>query len=268
LAQDFGSHVVAARRSATTCSMIYLCQPCKLASQACGAACGGMQQCCGESCKTISECCRGVCNIFSSITQYPLGNYVMGTWAFMILVIAASGATVGKIAGGTSSYGINGTTIELGGVSDNCTAAQMFCFINIAFAFVHFVMAWYIQWRIKQKVNEDMGGDSRDDKIQGVDIPHATIAAAAQHIALYDIGFCLYFFLFFGIFGYNIYGIGDVADCTDAGSGWVGATIMICYTLGAGNYFFCWFCMQMCCGTKEKMKKKGGGPDAETVGAA
>jgi len=248
--------------------MIYLCQPCKLASQACGATCTGLQKVCGESCTAIQGACRGLCNIFTFITHYPLGGYVMGTWATMILVVVASGLTVQKIGAGTSSADTDGNSTSTSDdteVSDDCKNAQMFCFVNIALGIVHFAMSRYMQWRIKQKISADLERD-----IENEDIPHANIAAAARHIFMYDIGFCLYFFVFFGSLGYNIYGIGAVGNCTpDADYGWAAATMMILYGFGCSFYFFCWYCMQACCGSASKLKTKatgGGQPAAVAVG--
>lgn len=267
--------------------MIYLCQPCKLASQACGGACTGMQKMCGESCSAIQGLCRGACNIFTFITHYPLGGYVMGTWATMILVIVASGLTVTKIGAGTDVVGsststgtgtvaINSTTTiapsaapaSTTEVSDVCMEAQMFCFVNIALGVAHFVMSRYVQWRIKQKINAEMGGTAENDVLENADIPHAQIAQAARHIFMYDIGFCLYFFVFFGSLGYNLYSIGTVGNCTpDADWGWTAATMMILYGFGCSFYFFCWYCMQACCGAAKKGATKGQAVAAQAVGA-
>lgn len=208
----------------------------------------------------MQECCRSMCNMFNFITHYPLGYYVMGSFITMAGVLAAS---------------IN-TLINIKSTSAACKEAQTFFAVNCGLALIHAFMAFYIQWSIKQYVQKEEHANNPDkpadeDLVMGKDIPHAQIAAAAQKIFLYDFLFCGYFFVFWGATGYNMYGIGDLSDCEgeDIFMGWYAAATMIFYGLGCANYFFCWYCMQSCCGKREDAKnRKKASPGAEPVEAS
>jgi hypothetical protein len=198
--------------------------------------------------------------MFNVITHYPLGYYVMGSFITMAGVLAASVNTLMSIKGDSTA----------------CTEAKTFFAANCGLALIHAVMAFYIQWAIKKFVQKEEHtnnpGHEDEDLVKGKDIPHAQIAAAAQKIFLYDFLFCGYFFVFWGATGYNMYGIGDLGDCKgeDIFTGWAAAAVMIFYGFGCANYFFCWFCMQSCCGKREdakNRKKNKGAPPAEAVGA-
>lgn len=231
--------------------MIYLCKPCGLINTACGTACTGLRQGCGESCKALGNGCTMVMGSCSFITKFPLGGYVMATWITMALVVAASATTLGAI----TSHGSSTNSTSSSSMTDDCTTARNFCFVNFALGVIHAIAARYMQWRIVNKITEDMGGES----LSGKDIPHNNIADAAYHIFLMDIGFCLYFFAFIGSFFFNCWGIGSLGDCekstkdhaagmVSTGPGWMAAGGMIMFGMGAWSYFFCWFCMQKCCG--------------------
>merc|ERR1740129_1432190 len=127
-------------------------------------------------------------------------------------------------------------------------------------ATVHFIAARYVQWRIVAEIEKSMGSSCRDKSI-----PHNEIAAAAYQIFAYDVGFCLYFFVFVGCFGFNCWEMSQFGECeADTGPGWAAAMGMILFHVGVWNYFFCWYCMQVCCGRAQK--KKQGGPAAVTMG--
>jgi len=190
--------------------------------------------------------------MFTFITHYPLGNYVMGTWVLMACILGASAYTVSNIK-------------DVPG--QKCGDAMAFFGANCAIALVHCVMAFYLQYKIKAFINKEEheknpGAAADEDLCFDKDIPHAQISAAARHIGLYDIGFCLYFFAFYGALGYNMYGMGSLEDCEgeNVWQGWFAASGMIGYGFFCSWYFFCWYCMQACCGAKEnrQAKQKGG----------
>merc|ERR1712050_60672 len=47
-----------------------------------------------------------------------------------------------------------------------------------------------------------------------------------------------------------------MGGCEHAEWGRSAAMITILYSLGCANYFFWWYCMQVCCGAKEKQQAK------------
>jgi len=232
--------------------MIYLCEPCKLVNTACSESCKLCRATCGTTCKTCGKCWDGLFEIFVPITQFPLGSYVMGTWVTMIIVVVASVRTLA----------------EIDPDGDGCDKSQMYFFVNCGFALLHFIAARYIQWQIVKKVKEIMAERHPGEEVKGRDIPHSIIAESAYAVALYDVGFCLYFFVFAGSFGFNVWGMATFPTCTNSEPGWGAGTAMIIYGIGVWNYFFCWYCKQYCCGKAKPPPKQtaGADPEAQTMG--
>jgi len=134
-----------------------------------------------------------------------------------------------------------------------CKEARLFCLVNLGIALAHMFFARYIQWRLTGSIQRD----GQDAQV----LSHKEIADKATHIALYDVGFCLYTFFFFGALAYNVYGLSTL--CKGTGPAWGAAAIQIAYGILVCNYFFCWYCMQACCGVKESRREGGKMPAAK-----
>mmetsp|Transcript_14928 Transcript_14928/g.42917 ORF Transcript_14928/g.42917 Transcript_14928/m.42917 type:complete len:234 (+) Transcript_14928:58-759(+) len=214
------------------------CYCCKAVGVALDGVCTGCSEACNSCTKAISDC-------WAPIVQNPLGWYVIVTWFVMLLVVGCCAATIPDAANG------------------NCNELMIFCFAEIIIALIHAVFAFYIQTRLVAALA----------KSQKDTMSHQEITAEAKNLAKFDIGFCLYFFVFLAATGYNFYSIGWDGDCSGTyyQKGAVG--LLVCYGVCAWNYAFCWYCGQCCFGKAEKrniIRTHGGGgtPSPETVGAA
>merc|ERR1712110_268492 len=115
---------------------------------------------------------------------------------------------------------------------------------------VHAFFAYYLQRRL-------CIGLEKNGKAEG---SHKEIAKAAREIMKYDIGFCLYFFIFFGSLAFNTHGLIWANECGITSLAFIAAALMIAYGVCVGNYAVCWYCSQGCFAgasySKKKMTKK------------
>jgi len=194
---------------------------CEKSCSCCAKACGS---CNGGCRKAFKAACDALGDVSAPITRNPLGSYVIGTWVAMVLVIAATGRTLDLI-------------IDSADVS--CDKPKIFCAVDIGLAFVHMVFAFYVQRRLVRAIGDKAARE----------VTHKEIAEKAQHVALYDVGFCIYMFILIGCFVYNCYTIHDLDGCVNTGGAWMGSAGMILYGVLVWNAGFCWFCTQ-CCGSQ------------------
>eukprot|EP00445_Apocalathium_hangoei_P003962 CAMPEP_0203863388 /NCGR_PEP_ID=MMETSP0359-20131031/14133_1 /ASSEMBLY_ACC=CAM_ASM_000338 /TAXON_ID=268821 /ORGANISM="Scrippsiella Hangoei, Strain SHTV-5" /LENGTH=214 /DNA_ID=CAMNT_0050780917 /DNA_START=76 /DNA_END=720 /DNA_ORIENTATION=+ len=198
--------------------MIYICKAACMPCKACDAACSTCS-------KGVNECCSSVSNFFGPITQNPLGGYVIGTWCAMGIVIVCMAYTVSKV---------------------KCDEPKPVCYVDIALAVLHTCFAYYIQRRLVSALGD----------VPPSTMSHSEIAAKARHVMMYDIGFCLYFFIFGASFFYNCTVFDSFRNCESTGPAWIAAALMIFYGFGIFNYVICWFACQCCCGAFEPSKQQ------------
>lgn len=241
--------------------MIYICKAAVLPCQACSQGCSLCGKACEHSCsgcvkgcqaceRGLSHGCHSACQAISDfwapITKNPLGSYVIGTWLWMVLLIAATGRSLNLI--------ISSTNVS-------CDKPKIFCAVDIGLALIHMAFAYYLQKRLIMAIGEKAAHE----------MTHKEVAEKARHLALYDIGFCFYTFVLIGCFVYNCVTIKDLEGCPDTGGVWMGSAGMILYCVLVWNFAFCWFCTQCCGGqiseVKGKHKAKPGSPDPQLVGA-
>jgi len=201
---------------------------CKAAAKAFDAACKGCSQACQACCKSISD-------LWAPILQNPLGGYVVGTLATMIVAVAACAVTLADEA------------------TQGCTDLHYFCLADIGIAVVHSAFALYIQRRLVRLIGKE-GKAS---------MTHGEITEKAKELLKYDIGFCLYFFFFIAAFCFNCYGVTDL-KCADSSYQRAAVGLMLVYGVGAWHFACCWYCGQCCFGKAEKrgvVKVAGGGSE-------
>jgi hypothetical protein len=233
--------------------MIYLCKAFTLPCKCCEASCKAAGEACKESCKCIGTLCEKCGDFFGPITRGPLAAYVVGTWVTMVGCIFAFVMAYVKATEWIDSVPTAAEEIA----KKYCEEATMFFIINIPVCVVDMLMARYIQWKVVREIRKE-GHDTET-------ISHQDIAEKARHIALYDIGFCLYVFFFLGGFGLQVWGLTQLEDCQGTGTGWAASGVKIVYHVLIWNYFFCWYVWQHCCGAKEKRKER---MKPEVVGAS
>merc|ERR1712150_207703 len=82
------------------------------------------------------------------------------------------------------------------------------------------------------------------------------IVGQAGKIVMYDIGFCLYIFFFFGAAGFCCYGMVATLDCDGSTGGFVACLLLVIYAFITWNFSFCWYCCQCICGGIETTKEQ------------
>jgi len=220
--------------------MIYICkgcsEVCKAPCKACDFVCTGCSKACNGACKGCSKACDSVgkaCNdLWSPIINGPLGCFVISTWVCMLLagLCGAAGASSAK-----------------------CSDAQMVCGAAVGMAVLHACFVFYLQRRIISGL-----------KAKGVSpSSNKDLASEAGQIILYDVGFCLYIFAFFGCFGFCFYGL-MLLSC-GGGLGYAAVGLLIFFHMTAPGYGMCWYCGQ-CCFGKVSSARSGSGPAPQTVG--
>jgi len=200
---------------------------CKLPCTICQGLCKGFD----KVCKGCSEAFGEICAPISQVCDKPLGGYVILTWLTMAVALGCS----------------------VGGFSCEGSQAKLLCIVDIGISLVHAGFAYYLQWRL-------VTGLEKKGKSEG---DHKQIVKEAWEVIKYDVGFCLYFFVFIGAFAFNCQGLQWGQDCGSTSLAYAAAGVMIAYGIGASCYAFCWYCGQCCFAgakyTKNKATKAKGG---------
>jgi len=195
--------------------------------------CKGCSEACKAPCKACDKVCKGCSDCWAPILNGPLGCYVMATCLCMLLA------------------GLCGAG---GAMSAECSDAQMFCAAAVGMALLHAGFAYYLQRRIISGLAaKGISPSSNKD-----------LASEAGQIMLYDVGFCLYVFTFFGCFGFCFYGF-SLLSC-GGGLGWGAVGLLILFHMTAPGYGICWYCGQCCFGQAAARGFGTGGPAPQTVG--
>lgn len=195
--------------------MIYFCKGCDGVCKGCSKGCDECGKCCNEAC---GPCCK--------VLERPLGGYVLLTAIANFIVFGC--AVVG---------GINKTVQDC---KDN--PVMLLCFANAAIAVIHICFGFYLQARLVSGL-EKSGAVATSSK---------ELLNQAGHIMLYDVGFCLYVFVFIGSFGLNCIGMSWISGC-EPGTPLPYAASLILILFAVGIVFFAWFwwmilCCDDCCG--------------------
>lgn len=237
-------------------AMMYLGKTLALPCSLCKESCKAIPAACRESCKGVGKLCGAFRDLWAPITQNPLGGYVLGSWLVMLLVIAAFAVSFPQVQ------------CDTGDAEDNPKALRemrLYIAINIALAVVHIVGARYLQWRIVSGIKKDQGEDAI------AEMSHEEISSKANHIALYDFGFCLYFFIFCIAFIFSCYGITYFGECEGTGPAWSAAAVKILYGIVVVSYFLFWYSCQALCKARERVREKRSARqerEAEQIGAS
>jgi hypothetical protein len=189
--------------------MIYFCK-------GCGAGCNGLGKCCDEIGKCLNEVCAPCCKVLDR----PLGGYVLLTFIVCIIGLGCAGA-------GAINEGVK-----------ECSKVQLLCFANVALTIIHAGFAIYLQSRLVSGMEKAGGTVSMTGK---------EILNRAGHIVLYDVGFCVYVFVFIGSWGLNVIGMSWVSACNlDTPLPMFGALAMVLFGMGAVTFAFFFWCVAVC----------------------
>lgn len=224
----------------------YACQALvKVCAQGCAvltrlvAACvdaipGDCKECCGpcgQIFRDLGEMLAAVtlipCQLFCDVVRIdgPLGGYVLLALVMNIpaLIYALSALSDPGVAA--------------------CQKAPLakFCKIDAGLAAAHVIFAVYIKRRV------DLGLTQTPDGM----LPHAAQPTAKQlrqqvrDVALYDVGFAVYFFVFLYSVLCNLKGLAMVQACASVSwLPWNAAALQLIYAWLSLQYAVCWSCIQ------------------------
>jgi len=211
--------------------MIYICKGCEEIIKAPCTLCRYGCSCCKESCAKF-------CELWEPITGNPLGGYVLFTWLMAAVVIACAAA-------GFSSCSGSGTIV---------------CLVDIVLAIVHAAFAYYLQRQL-------VAGLQRRGWEEGQQKNHKDITKETWAIVKYDVGFCLYFFVFIGAFAFQCWAFTVINEC-DGSLAMIAVALMIVFSCLAWFYASCWTCGQCCFAKANYTRKKKGAKElpAEQIG--
>lgn len=203
--------------------MFYICKGCddgcKGCSKACDNVCGGFAKCMGAVCAPLAQVC-----------DRPLGSYVVMTWLFNI-----------------PAAGMAGASLANAGVKE-CTEAPLMMSngANAALGLIHAGFAIYLQQRLVHLLRK-AGGEGGDQNPSPKDL-----MKRAWDIILYDVGFCIYIFVFIGSFGFNCYSMSWPGRCnTGTSLPFFASMLLVMFAFAAGWFMIMWYfalACQDCCG--------------------
>eukprot|EP00929_Paragymnodinium_shiwhaense_P121989 TRINITY_DN94484_c0_g1_i1.p1 TRINITY_DN94484_c0_g1~~TRINITY_DN94484_c0_g1_i1.p1 ORF type:complete len:193 (+),score=42.09 TRINITY_DN94484_c0_g1_i1:122-700(+) len=184
---------------------------------------------CCAPCKCCEKACQQVGDCLNPILSRPLGFYVLATWLTMLGVVLLT------------VLGMQDCNMAL--VGGNCVLGV-----------VHGGFSYYLFLQLNKAAGD--GASGRE------------VLAQIWKIGLYDIGVCIYIFVYIASLGFQFYGMSASSGCNGGGSATGGALLMIVYqTFGIGTYFLYFFCFQTCCAPGGGGGSRGG-PAPHTMGAS
>lgn len=170
--------------------MIYIFKGCEAVCSVPAACCAGCGKACDNCSKELGECCSlpcialgACCARLSLIHERPLGAFVFLAWFLNGISIVGSVMTF------------------MSDTIDQCEhPMKYFVFGQLFNACIHSGFVLYMQERLVEGLQDDETGEL-------LDVGAAEMLDELKQIAVYDIGFCLYFFLFIFSLGWNTTGV-------------------------------------------------------------
>jgi len=208
--------------------MIYIFTSCK---EICMLPC----TLCNYGCACCRESCRAFRDLWAPICGSPLGGYVVLTWCFMAAATACAAAGLADASGDASYVAVGDAVLGV----------------------VHAGFAYYLQRQL-------VAGLERRGWQPGEGKSHEDITKESWSIVKYDVGFCIYFFVFVAALGFNCWGVTVVGSSSLLT---ISIALMLVYAGFAWLYSTCWCCGRLCfAGASYSRRKKATkgvpGPDA------
>lgn len=223
---------------------------CNEAGKACNAACSGCCDVCGHSCQAcddaLGNCCHTICSPFVKVLERPLGSYVVLT--AMINVPAAACAIAGLV-----SKEVQGCEVR---------PLTSLCAVDACLAILHICFAVYLQSRLFYGLQDrEIAMATRKSSAA----PQANARASelmnyAGHLVLYDVGFCLYIFVFVFSIAFNCFSFSWIPMC-NVGSPlpWICASLLVLFFIMATHFSCLWVCALSCQACCQSTSSSGGG---------
>lgn len=193
---------------------------------------------CDQSCKECRECCKPCCDVLDK----PLGGYVL--LASLLMLPAA-------ICGGLGAIHPH--------VRD-CSEAPLMalCAVNVMLGVIHILFAFYVQRRLIRGLNgfddiQGLHGSSQRPQQAGEQVNAKELMQNAGNVVLYDIGFCIYVFVFMGSFFFNLVGLSWPSSCVplDTSMPTISALLLVVFGIFAFGFAVLWYsalACDECCG--------------------
>eukprot|EP00443_Scrippsiella_acuminata_P092739 CAMPEP_0115390506 /NCGR_PEP_ID=MMETSP0271-20121206/10236_1 /TAXON_ID=71861 /ORGANISM="Scrippsiella trochoidea, Strain CCMP3099" /LENGTH=315 /DNA_ID=CAMNT_0002814049 /DNA_START=147 /DNA_END=1095 /DNA_ORIENTATION=+ len=125
----------------------------------------------------------------------------------------------------------------------------MLCGVNAVLAIVHLGMALYLQKRLVHGLEPGIlntHGAAADGQAPQ-NLSSKELMARAGQVVLYDVGFCIYVFVFFGAFVLQCTGFGWIGGCDPSSPlPYIAASLHVMFTLMAVFFGFMWWFAMMC----------------------
>jgi len=187
----------------------------------CRGGCTGCCKACDEICSGFFECCGAICDPICKTFDRPLGFYVLLCFILQLPVLLTAGASLADKT-----------------VTD-CSDAPLavFCAVDCLLAIGHFCFSIYLQLRLTKGLNQ----------VAQQGMAAKELMNQAGHILCYDIGFCIYIFVFIFSFGLNCVGLAWASTCSpDTGMPYIAGGLMILWAFLAVNFALLWTCALAC----------------------
>lgn len=165
---------------------------------------------CSRACDGVCRACDGCCEPLKDCTHRPLGGYVLFT------CLLAGGA------GLSAAMGLADEEVRA------CRHAPIFmiCGADAVLSVVHVGFAFYVQRRLIRGIRASLtsshgaasprgsyDGSSSSGESDGEASTASDLMKNAAEIVRWDVGFCLYVFVFFGSWVFNAYMAGSAKAC-------------------------------------------------------
>mmetsp|Transcript_108329 Transcript_108329/g.170847 ORF Transcript_108329/g.170847 Transcript_108329/m.170847 type:complete len:296 (-) Transcript_108329:1-888(-) len=254
--------------------MIYICEApgkicqagcgiCSESCKACSGACDFVNKECGDNfaslCKVIGDNCGHGCSgiLEASCSLLKATCYLLEAIVAACLSLACSFIRLDQPLGPFMLLSLvvnlpaayNGLLAMSQEEVLDCRKAplEQFVSIDFAIAIVHILFAAYLKHQVIYGYRDPDAVDILPIASNPTaELPMPTsieVGARVRRIALYDIGFCGYFFVLFGSFGYQFYGFdyGHRCDLTSWRT-WNMTTLLMLYPFLAMMYTFFFLC--------------------------
>lgn len=181
---------------------------------------------CKDSCRACGKVCDASCQPCLKVLDRPLGWYVMFSATLNVLVLAFAALALTDPS-----------------VKECDSPVFMFVLLSALLAVCHIMFAFHAQSKLTEGMND----------LDASQMSSREIMDRGWRIMVYDVGFCLYFFVFWFSLVWNIMGISWVGGCPDIDSPFANlcAVFEVLFSfLTLWLLFLYWFALQCdeCCG--------------------
>jgi len=190
---------------------------------------------CDGICKGCGKTCEEVCKPCSYVLDRPLGGFVL--LALLLNIPAAACA---------------GVSVIDEQVRDCEDPLMVLCGINVILAIIHCIFSFYLQYKLVYGLSDTkLTAGTAGAPPAGGFLTSKQLMDRMGVVMLYDIGFCLYIFVFIASFGLNVVGPGLVSCRVDSALPSIAGSLLVLFAALTVLFGFLWYCaltFDDCCG--------------------